>query len=148
MKPPSKDIRWLLDLGAAVTVIALSFLTLTGIVAVYAFSLAFRARGSPDQAAISQFAASVSRWLMPWLQCSFALIAAILVARRTGATAVLNGVLTGTAAGLLGMAVAFAFGGRVSLQGVAWVLATAGLGWLGAIIGRRRDRLPDDHAPH
>ncbi len=135
-----KDIRWLLVLGAAVSVIALSLLTLTGITAVYAFKLAFQVRGSPDQAAINQFAASVSRWLMPWLQCGFALLAANQVARRGGAAAMLNGVLTGITAGLLGFAITLAFGGRIDLPAVAFGLATAGLGWLGATLGSRSNR--------
>ena len=41
-----KDVRWLLALGAAVAVIALSFLTLAGIVTGYAFKLAFQLKFS------------------------------------------------------------------------------------------------------
>ena len=137
MKFPLKDIRWRLVFGAATATIALSFLALMGIIAVYALKLAFQARGSPDQAAINHFAANVSRALMPWFQCFFALIAAIRVARKTGPATVLNGVFAGTLAGLLGAAVAFGFSGQVNFHTVGWILATAGAGWLGAILGKR-----------
>jgi len=61
------SIRWLRVLSAALAVMALSFLILTVIITVYAFILAFQARGAPDQNAINHFAARVSPKLMPWL---------------------------------------------------------------------------------
>ncbi len=142
MKLPPKDIRWRLVVGAAASIIALSLLTLMGKTTIYALILAFQIRGSPDQAAINHFAANVSRGLMPWLQCFFALVVAIPVARRTGTAAAVNGALTGITAGLLGVGIALAFGGRFNLHMAGLVLATAGLGWLGAILGRRTESLP------
>ena len=45
-------VRWRRVLGAAFAVIALSFLIPIVIITVYAFVLAFQARGAPDQTAI------------------------------------------------------------------------------------------------
>jgi hypothetical protein len=142
MNTPLKNIRWLMVGGATLAIFASSFLTLTGITAVFAVHLAWQVQGSPDQTAINHFAANASRTMMPWLQCLFTLFAAILVARRTGPAAMLNSVLTSIAAGLLGAAVAFAFAGRVNLHMAGWALVTAGTGWLGAIVGRRTGNLP------
>ncbi len=142
MNTPLKNVRWLMVGGATLAIIALSFLTLMGITAVYAAHLAWQVRGSPDQVAINHFAANASRTLIPWLQWLFTLFAAILVVRRAGPAAMLNSVLTGIAAGLFGAAVAFAFVGEVNLHMAGWALATAGAGWLGAIVGRRTGNLP------
>jgi hypothetical protein len=131
-------IRWLRVLGAALAVIALSFLILTLITTVYAFGLAFEARGSPDQAAISQFAARLSRWLMPLLEALLTTLAAGVVARITSKAGVLHGLLVGILAGLSGLAMTLAFGGRLNLQILGLFLATVGCGWLGGFIGRKR----------
>jgi hypothetical protein len=142
MKPPLKEVHWLLVAGAAFSIVVLSILVLMAITAAYAVVLALHARGSPNQGAINYFAANLSRGLMPWLQCLFALVVAIPVARRTGAAAGINGAFTGAAAGLLGIGIALAFGGRMNPTMAEYGLATAGLGWLGGVLGRRKENLP------
>lgn len=64
----SKGIRVRRVLGAGLAAIAGSFLLLFVPIIVYAFVLAFRARGFPDQAAINHFAAMFSPASMPWLE--------------------------------------------------------------------------------
>ena len=98
-------IRWRGVLGAAFAVIALSFLIPIVISTVYAFVLAFKARGAPDQTAISHFAASVSSKLMPWLEMALTLLLALRVARRTEGAPILSGLIVGILAGLLSLAV-------------------------------------------
>src|ERR1035441_2388744 len=98
-------IRWLRVIGAALAVIASSFLILMAVVVVYAFVLAFRARGAPDQNPINHFAAWVSPMLMPWLEMFLTLAVALRVAQRAENASVMHGVLTGILAGLLGLAV-------------------------------------------
>jgi hypothetical protein len=61
-------IRWRRVLGTALAVIGLSFRLLFVPFIVYAFVLAVRALGTPDQAAINGFAATISPALMPWLE--------------------------------------------------------------------------------
>ena len=67
-------IRWRRVLSAAFAVIALSLLIPIVILTVYAFVLAFQARGAPDQTAINHFAASVSPKLIPWLEMVLTLL--------------------------------------------------------------------------
>ena len=138
MKHSLSSIRWLRVLSAALAVVALSFLILTVIVAVYAFVLAFQARGAPDQSAISQFAARVSPKLMPWLEMLLTLVMALIVARRAEKAGIIHGLFIGILAGLLSMAVTLAFGGRLGLHDIVFFLIVVGLGWLGGFVGQKR----------
>ena len=132
------SIRWLRVLSAALAVIALSFLILTVIVAVYAFVLAFQARGAPDQSAISHFAARVSPKLMPWLEVSLTFLAAVIVARRAEKASATHGLFIGILAGLLSLAVPLAFAGRLGLRNLVLFLIIVGLGWVGGFVGQKR----------
>jgi hypothetical protein len=133
---PSR-IRWLRVLGAALAVIALSFLVLMAVVVVYAFVLAFRARGAPDQNAINRFAASVSPKFMPWLEMLLTFVVTLKVAQKAETAIVLHCALIGILAGLLGLAVPLAFGGRLGLRNVLIALIVMGLGCLGGFAGER-----------
>ena len=117
---------------------ALSFFILTVIVAVYAFGLAFQARGAPDQSAISHFAARVSPKLMPWLEASLTFLAAVMVARRAEKASAAHGLFLGILAGLLSLAVPLAFAGRLGLRNWVLLLIIVGLGWVGGLVGQKR----------
>jgi len=118
---------------------ALSFLILTVIVAVYALVLAVQARGAPDQAAISRFAARVSPKLMPWLEVSLTfLAAAVVVGRRTEKASAIQGLFIGILSGLLSLLVPLAFAGRLGLRNLVLFLIILGLGWFGGFIGQKR----------
>ncbi len=132
------NIRWLRVLGAAVAVIVVSFLVLMVVIAVYAFVLAFQARGAPDQNSINQFATRVSPKLMPWLEMSLTLVVAIIVARRAEKASIIHGLFIGILAGLLSLAVTLAFGGRLGLHNLVFFLIVVGLGWLGGFVGQKR----------
>ena len=131
-------IRWLRVLTAALAVIALSFLILTVIVAVYAFVLAFQARGAPDQSAISHFAARVSPKLMPWLEAFLTFFAAVIVGRKAEKAGAAHGLFIGILAGLLSLAVPLAFAGRLGLRNSVLFLIIVGLGWVGGLVGQKR----------
>lgn len=130
-------IRWRRVFGAAFAVIALSFLILIVIITLYAFVLAFQARGTPDQTAINHFAASVSPKLMPWLEMVLTLLLAFRVARRTEGARIISGLIVGILAGLLSLAVTLAFGGRLDLHNSLFLLIVVALGWLGGFIGQK-----------
>jgi hypothetical protein len=132
------SIRWLRVLGAAVAVVAVSFLVLMVIITVYAFVLAFQARGAPDQSAINHFAARVSPKLMPWLEMLLTLVLALIVARRAEKASIIEGLLIGILAGLLSLAVPLAFAGRLGLRNLALFLIIVGLGWVGGVVGQKR----------
>ena len=138
MNPPLSSIRWLRILSAALAVMALSFLLLTVIVAVYAFVLAFQARGAPDQSAISHFAARVSPKVMPWLEGSLTFLAAVMVARRAEKAGATHGLFVGILAGLFSLAVPLAFAGRLGLRNLVLFLIIVGLGWAGGLGGQKR----------
>jgi hypothetical protein len=130
-------IRWLRVLVAALGVIALSFLILMVIITVYAFVLAFRARGAPDQNAINHFAARVSPKLMPWLELFLTFVAALRVARRAEKARIMHGLFIGILAGLLSLALTLAFGGRIGLHSLYFYLIVVALGWLGGFVGQK-----------
>jgi len=132
------SIRWIRVLGAALSVIAVSFLILTGIVAVYAFLLAFQSRGAPDQSTISHFAAKVSPKLMPWLEVFLTFVAAVIVSRRAEEARSTHGFFIGILAGLLSLGVPLAFVGRLGFRNLVVFLIIVGLGWLGGYLGQRR----------
>jgi len=132
------SIRWLRVLGAAVAVVAGSFLILMVIVTVYAFVLAFQVRGAPDQNAINHFAAKVSPKLMPWLEMSLTLVMTFIVARRAETASIVHGLFIGILAGLLSLAVTLAFGGRLGLYDLVFFVIVVGLGWLGGFVGQKR----------
>jgi hypothetical protein len=132
------QLRWLRVLGAALAVIALSFLLLAVIITVYAFVLAFQARGAPDQTAINLFAARVSPKSMPWLEMLLTLLVAVKIARQTEEASIIHGLFVGILAGLLSVAVTLAFGGRLGLHNLLFFLIVVGLGWLGGFVGQKR----------
>jgi hypothetical protein len=131
-------IRWRHVLGASFAVIVLSFLIPIVIITVYAFALAFRARGAPGQSAINHFAASVTPKLMPWLEMVLTLLFAFRVARTTEGGSIISGLIVGILAGLLSLAVTLAFGGRLGLHDSLFLLILVALGWLGGSSGKKR----------
>jgi hypothetical protein len=132
------SIRWLRVLSAALAVIALSFLILTVIIALYAFGLAFQARGAPDQTAINHFAARLSPRVMPWLEVVLTFLAAVVVSRRTEQAGAIHGLFIGILAGLLSLAVPLALSGRLGFHNLVFFLIVVGLGWLGGTVGQKR----------
>ncbi len=137
MSTSLSKIRWRRVLGAAFAVIALSFLVPIVVTTVYAFVLAFQARGAPDQAAIRHFAASISPKLMPWLEMVLTLLLALRVARVTEGARIISGLIVGILAGLLSLAVTLAFAGRLGLRSSLFLLIVVALGWLGGFIGQK-----------
>jgi len=132
------SIRWLRVLSAALAVIAVSFLILIVVVTVYAFILAFQARGAPDQTAINHFAARVSPRVMPWLEVVLTFLAAVVVGRRTERASAIHGLFIGILASLLSLAVPLAFAGRLGLRNLVLFLIIVGLGWVGGFVGQKR----------
>ena len=124
-------------LSAGFAVIAGSFLLLFVPIIVYAFGLAFRARGVPDQAAINHFAAMISPALMPWLEGVLTPVLAFWVVRRTKQARAVDGLAVGLMAGLLGLGVTLAFGGSLAARTMVLFVILVGLGWLGGLVGQR-----------
>jgi hypothetical protein len=133
----SRGMRVRRVLGAGFAVIAGSFLLLFLPIVVYAFVLAFRARGAPDQAAINHFAAMLSPALLPWLGGVLTPVLAFWVVRRPEEARAVDGLAVGFLAGMLGLGVTLAFGGSLSARSMVSFLILVGLGWLGGLVGQR-----------
>ena len=132
------NIRWLRILGVALGVVVTSFFFVTVITAVYAFILAFQARGTPDQTAIGHFAGKISRWLIPLLEILITLFASAMMVRKTKNTNVIHGLFVGILVGLLSIIVTLIFAHHLGFYNSIFFLITAGLGWLGGFIGQKR----------
>jgi hypothetical protein len=124
-------------LGGAFAVIALSFLALFVPIIVYAFTLAVRARGVPDQTEINTFAGILSPTWMPWMERVLTIVVAFWVVRRATAARSVDGLFIGLIAGLLSVGVTLAFGGVLAVSSVVVVVVLAGLGWLGGFVGTK-----------
>jgi hypothetical protein len=122
-------LRWLRILGAALAVVAFSFVAL--------LVLACQARGAPDQSAINRFAAQISPRLMPWLECLLALILAFTIGRKTHECSTIQGLLVGILAGMLGLAVALIFRGHLSSSAIVFSFGVAGAGCIGGLLGKK-----------
>jgi hypothetical protein len=130
-------VRWLRVLAVAISVIALSFVVLLIITTGYAFVLAYQVRGTPDQSAIGRFAAQISPGLMPWLECMLALILSFRVGRKSDESSTTQGILIGTLAGILGLAVALFFRGHISSSSLLFSIGVAAAGCIGGLFGEK-----------
>lgn len=123
---------WGRILVAAVAVPIADLVVITLVVTAYAFGLAFRARGAPDQARITQFAEQFGRSSWFVIGAVLTVLAAAWASRRANHAPRLQGTVVGAIAGIL-LALA---GLTFSLQtlGEYAVTVAAGLlgGWLGA----------------
>jgi hypothetical protein len=132
-KQPS-GIRWLRVPIAGLAVIALSFLVLIAITTVYAFGLAFQSRGSPEQSAISQFAAAISMKWLPWIEIVSTFAVAAALARKAQGSSVIQGLMIGVFSAMLGLAVPLAFGAHLGLRHAVFVVFATGAGCLGGLL--------------
>jgi hypothetical protein len=133
-----KNIKWFRVIGSAFGIYAASFLIITIITTIYAFVLAFEARGKPDQAAISQFAGSISIWLMPLLESVFTFLAAWLVTKKIVQNIPMHGILIGIAAGLLTIALGLILHGGFDYLDIVFFFIFSALGFLGGYVRQRR----------
>jgi hypothetical protein len=138
MKLRLTNIRWIRVVVSSFLIIVLSFLVITIITAGYSFVLAFEVHGKPDQAAISHFAASISRWMMPLLEMFFTFIIALISTKKTGINNSIHGLLIGILAGLLGTVMKIGFGGQLNYRSYIFFLITVGLGFIGGFISQRK----------
>ncbi|MCX7005430.1 MAG: hypothetical protein NTV22_19480 [bacterium] len=115
----------------------MSFLILFVPIIIYAFVLALRVRGAPDQAAINQFAATFSPALMPWLERLLTVLLAFWIVRRGEGARAADGLFVGVLSGLLSLAVMLVFGGHLGARSLVIFVVLAVLGWLGGLVGRK-----------
>jgi len=135
-------IRWgRIALAGALAPI-LSFVLVTLIVAVYAFVLAFQARGQPDTAHINEFAARVAPWATPVLTALLTLLGAMWVARAVPSRAQLHGLFVGVVAALLSLLLSLLGARGVEFTTLLACAAVVVAGWVGGLIAARAVRTP------
>jgi len=138
MKLLLANIRWLRVVVSSFLIVVLSFLVVTIITAGYAFVLAFEAHGMPDQAAISHFAATISRWMMPLLEIFFTFVIALISTKKTGNNISIHGLLIGILAGLLSTMMKIGYGGQLNYRTYIFFLLIVVLGFVGGYISQRQ----------
>lgn len=132
------NVRWFRIIVSAFIVIALSLLVVTLITTGYAFVLAFEARGRPDQAAVSHFAARISQWSTPLLEMFLTFFVTILATRKMTRNIYIHGVFIGILIGLLNVAVKLGYGSQLNYRSFIFFLILIGIGWLGGIVSQKR----------
>jgi hypothetical protein len=135
-------VRWVRIVLAGVLAPILGFVLVTLIVTVYAFALAFQARGQPDTTSINQFAAQVAPWATPALTALLTLLGALWVGRAVPSRAQLHGLLVGGVAALLSLLFSL-FGARgLQLPTLIACVVIVLAGWFGGLIAERTGRTP------
>jgi len=138
MKLRLTNIRWIRVVVSSFLIIVLSFLVITIITAGYSFVLAFEVHGKPDQAAISHFAATISRWMMSLFEMFFTFIIALISTKKVGNNISIHGLLIGILAGLLCTVMKISFGGQLNYRTYIFFLIIVGLGFVGGIFSQRQ----------
>jgi hypothetical protein len=118
-------------------------LVITLVVTGYAFTLAFEARGAPDQARIARFAEHLGRSSWWVLQILLTVPAAAWAVRKVQRAHQLHGVLVGLVVAATGLAMAR----TISVRTIAEFALTVGAGWLGGAIDTRRRMKQDRGRP-
>jgi uncharacterized membrane protein len=108
------------------------------VVAVYAFCLAFQARGKPDQTLIDHFAASSSRGVTVTAGIIVTFLLANYIVRKGPRHSVPLGVVVGLSSGVVSVMIALAFHAHFGLGSALVPLLLLLVGWFGALRGSSR----------
>lgn len=134
MNPDWSQLKWgRIAIGVLAAVLG-GMLAITLIIALYAFTLGFEARGAPDQASIEAFANRVAPIGGPLAAAILTFLAAAWVSRRATGQWRLHGIVTG----LLVAGVGLAIGWELSLASILGAALAVATGYLGAVAGRPR----------
>ena len=132
------NIRWFRIIGIAIAIVAISFLIVVAITTGYAFKLAFEVRGKPDQVAISNFSASLGRWLMPLLEIVLTFFGALFITKQPDKNIPFNGLFLGIIVVLLSVAMKIGFGGQFDYRYLIYLMVIIGFGFFGGFISQKR----------
>jgi len=124
------SIKWSSILLASICVWIFGFVLIAAIIAAYAFSLGFAARGAPDGEAIQRFASAIGPTWGPRMSIVLTGVAAFWLGRRVMTMPVVHGLLIGLIVGGLPYAVRPSFAIEPILTFSAIVLAGGIGGWL------------------
>jgi hypothetical protein len=129
------QIRWGRVAWTALTVYGASFLLVFLVVTAYAASLAFQARGAPDQAMIQTFANQYAPWLGSGSLILFTFLGAMWLARFVGTDIERHGLVLGVIVSLVNLI--FEGVGAFSLVVLTTTVLVIAAGWLGGRMAMR-----------
>jgi len=138
MTTQSTRYAWLRSVLFGLLSQAIAFLVSVLVVAVYAFCLAFQARGKPDQALINHFAASSSRWVTVAAGIVVTFLLANYIVRKAPRQSVPLGIIVGLSSGVVSTTIALAFHAHFGLGSALVPLLLLLVGWFGALSGSSR----------
>lgn len=124
---------WFSLLLAGLAALVASFVCVLGVVTVYAFGLAFQARGAPEPEAIQSFANKISPLLSAILLPLFALAFSLLSLRRRPESPLWYGLIIGLVAALPSLVLS----GELDLLTLLSLAVTIAAGFLGAVLAKR-----------
>jgi uncharacterized membrane protein len=119
---------------AAICVEIFSIVLITLVVFVYAFSLAFKAMGAPDQELISQFAAKIGDKLTPFFEVLFTFLGGLWVMKKSYAGKIPSGLILGFLVVIISIIFQFVFKDPFRLMDVVWYILFIVTGWLSGFI--------------
>ena len=129
------QIRWGRVAWTALTVYGASFLLVFLVVTAYAASLAFQARGAPDQAMIQTFANQYAPWLGSGSLILFTFLGAMWLARFVKTDIQRHGLVLGVIVSLVNLI--FEGVGAFSLGVLTTTVLVIAGGWLGGRMAMR-----------
>ena len=129
------QIRWGRVAWTALTVYGASFLLVFLVVTAYAASLAFQARGAPDQAMIQTFANQYAPWLGSGSLILFTFLGAMWLTRFVKTDIERHGLVLGVIVSLVNLI--FEGVGAFSLVVLTTTVLVIAAGWLGGRMAMR-----------
>jgi hypothetical protein len=134
MEIAAPRIRWGALVVAGVSVLALGFVLIAGVIFVYAFSLGWIARGAPDSSDIQRFANTVGPMFGPLAGIFLTVPGAIWLGRRAAPLQLMHGVLLGLIVGGIPLVATRDLSGT----SIATLAATVVSGAIGGLISAAR----------
>lgn len=130
------NIKWGWVVLGTVIALVIAFASSICVVTVYATSLAFQARGAPDQAMINGFAAQYAGAVTSVFIGLGTLVGGLLAGRKAKQDAFQNGLMVGLITALSYLLLDII--GGLSLWSIVGFILAAGGGWLGGRLAGRR----------
>ena len=138
MKYSFRNIRWIRVINTSLITFAFCYFVLILITTCYAAILAFQVRGRPDQVAISHFAGSTGKWLMPLFEIVFTFTFTLITSKQIQKDIPINGLIIGILVGIFGVFLNLVYGGVVTYYTVALFLIISLCGYLGGVLVQNR----------
>jgi hypothetical protein len=132
------NIRWIRVINTSLITIAFCYFSLILITTCYAFILALQVGGKPDQSAISHFAGSTSKWLMPLFEIVFTFTFTLITSKKIEKELPINGLIIGILVGIFGVFLKMVYGGVVTYYTIALFLIVSLFGYLGGVLVQKR----------